>query len=118
MPLVMACAGGVAFFVLIALRVFVFEMFRNPSGSMLPTLAVGDHFVVNKLAGAPAQRGDVIVFKFPEHPEQDFVKRVVATGGDVLDVTNGVYTRRPHRASREAEAGFRNAWSGLLQDAD
>ena len=85
----LAGAGGVLFFVLIALRLFVLEVFKNPSGSMLPTLAVGERFVVNKLAGAPVRRGDVIVFKFPEHPDQDFVKRVIATGGDVLDVRDG-----------------------------
>jgi signal peptidase I len=88
-PIFAAYAGGVVFFVLIALRVFVLEMFRNPSGSMLPTFAVGEHFVVDKLAGVPAHRGEVIVFKFPEHPDQDFVKRVIATSGDVFDVTNG-----------------------------
>jgi signal peptidase I len=88
-PILLAGAGGIVFLVLIAVRLFVLEVFKNPSGSMIPTLDVGDRFVVNKLAGAPAHRGDVIVFKFPEHPDQDFVKRVIATGGDVLDVTNG-----------------------------
>src|SRR5580658_2342191 len=63
--------------------------FKIPSGSMIPTVQVGDHVYVNTLAYGPAipftdarlwtsmppRRGDVIVFQFPEHPEQEFIKR-------------------------------------------
>jgi signal peptidase I len=86
-----------------ALRAFVIEAFKIPSGSMIPTLMVGDHIFVNKFSYGPAvpyshsrlwtnmppRRGDVIVFAFPEHPEQDFIKRVVAVGGDKLEARNG-----------------------------
>jgi len=86
-----------------ALRAFVIEAFKIPSGSMIPTLMVGDHIFVNKFSYGPAvpyshsrvwtsmppARGDVIVFAFPEHPEQDFIKRVVAIGGDKLEARNG-----------------------------
>jgi signal peptidase I len=86
-----------------ALRAFVIEAFKIPSGSMIPTLMIGDHIFVNKFSYGPAipyshsrvwtnmppQRGDVIVFAFPEHPEQDFIKRVVAVGGDKLEARNG-----------------------------
>jgi signal peptidase I len=85
------------------LRAFVIEAFKIPSGSMIPTLMVGDHIFVNKFSYGPAipfsharlwtsmppRRGDVIVFAFPEHPEQDFIKRVVAVEGDKLEARGG-----------------------------
>jgi len=92
-------AVGVA----LALRAFVVEAFKIPSGSMIPTLQVGDHIFVNKFVYGPAvpwtrarfwsntppRRGDVMVFAFPEHPEQDFIKRVIALPTDRLEVKNG-----------------------------
>jgi signal peptidase I len=86
-----------------ALRAFVIEAFKIPSGSMIPTLMVGDHIFVNKFSYGPAipythsrvwtsmppHRGDVIVFAFPEHPEQDFIKRVIAIEGDKLEARGG-----------------------------
>jgi signal peptidase I len=86
-----------------ALRAFVIEAFKIPSGSMIPTLMVGDHIFVNKFSYGPAipythsrvwtnmppHRGDVMVFAFPEHPEQDFIKRVVAIPGDKLEARSG-----------------------------
>jgi signal peptidase I len=89
--------------VALALRTFVIEAFKIPSGSMIPTLMVGDHIFVNKFSYGPAipytnarvwtsmppRRGDVMVFAFPEHPEQDFIKRVIAIPGDRLEARNG-----------------------------
>jgi signal peptidase I len=89
--------------VALALRTFVVEAFKIPSGSMIPTLMVGDHIFVNKFIYGPAipfttarvwtnmppRRGDVMVFAFPEHPEQDFIKRVIAVPGDKLEARNG-----------------------------
>jgi len=86
-----------------ALRAFVVEAFKIPSGSMIPSLMVGDHIFVNKFSYGPAipfstsrvwtsmppRRGDVIVFAFPEHPEQDFIKRVLAIPGDTLETRKG-----------------------------
>ena len=85
------------------LRAFVIEAFKIPSGSMIPTLQVGDHIFVNKFSYGPAipftqarlwtnmppHRADVMVFAFPEHPEQDFIKRVIAIEGDTLEAKNG-----------------------------
>jgi signal peptidase I len=93
----------VAIAVAMALRAFVVEAFKIPSGSMIPTLQVGDHIFVNKFTYGPAipfthsrlwshmppERGDVIVFAFPERPEQDFIKRVIAIPGDKLEARGG-----------------------------
>jgi signal peptidase I len=94
---------GVAIGVAILLRIFVVEAFKIPSGSMIPTLQVGDHIFVNKMSFGPLipwtttrilpqlppKRADVIVFEFPENREQDFIKRVVAVPGDRLEVKDG-----------------------------
>jgi len=81
------------------LRSFFFEPFRIPSGSMIPTLQIGDLILVNKYqygvrlpvinrkiieVGAP-QRGEVMVFRFPHNPQQDYIKRVVGLPGDRID---------------------------------
>ncbi|HSD19735.1 MAG TPA: signal peptidase I [Anaeromyxobacter sp.] len=105
-----------AVLVALFLRGFVVEAFRIPSGSMVPTLAVGDHIFVSKLAyairipfthlrlvelGVP-RRGDVIVFENPREPDKDYVKRVVGVPGDVLELreqvlyVNGVPQPRTH----------------------
>ena len=94
---------GIAVTVALLLRAFVVEAFKIPSPSMVPTLQVGDHIFVNKSAYGPMipwtstrlfsrlppQYGDVIVFQFPEKPEQDFIKRVVALPGDKLEALDG-----------------------------
>ncbi len=94
---------GIAVAVALLLRAFVVEAFKIPSGSMIPTLVVGDHIFVNKFTYGPLvpwtesrlwtrlppSRGDVMVFKYPENPEQDFIKRTIAIPGDVLDVVDG-----------------------------
>lgn len=94
---------GIAVAVALILRAFVVEAFKIPSGSMIPTLMVGDHIFVNKftygplipwtderlLSRLPPQRGDVMVFKFPENKEQDFIKRTIAIPGDTLEAING-----------------------------
>lgn len=95
---------GVAVFIALLLRAFVVEAFKIPSGSMIPTLQIGDHIFVNKFIyglripftysflrhNSTPRRGDVIVFVFPRDESKDFIKRIVGVGGDVLEMRNGV----------------------------
>ena len=64
-------------------RAFVCEAFQMPSGSMIPTLMIGDHLFVRKWQRTPA-RGDVIVFKYPLGPDTDYLKRVMALPGETI----------------------------------
>jgi signal peptidase I len=84
------------------LRSFLFEPFKIPSGSMIPTLQIGDLILVNKFhygirlpvanvkvtAGNPVQRGDVMVFRYPPRPSVDYIKRVVGVPGDEVAYLN------------------------------
>lgn len=86
------------------IRAYIVQAFKIPSGSMIPTLVVGDHILVNKfiygtkipfsdtriLAFKRPGRGDIIVFKYPENPKKDFIKRVIATEGDVIEERNKI----------------------------
>jgi signal peptidase I len=81
-------------------KTFVVQAFKIPSGSMEKNLLVGDHILVNKFAYGPTmtdlerrllpvsplRRGDVVVFKFPEDPERDFIKRCIALPGDRIQL--------------------------------
>ena len=88
--------------VVFLLRSFLFEPFKIPSGSMIPTLLVGDLILVNKfhygirlpvlnkkiVDNNPVQRGDVMVFRYPVDPRQDYIKRVVGLPGDEITYVN------------------------------
>jgi signal peptidase I len=90
----------IAFVLALFVRTFVFQAFKIPTGSMEPNLLVGDHLIVNKMIFAPTvsgverallpgraiRRGDVVVFKYPEDPERDFIKRVIGLPGDRVEV--------------------------------
>lgn len=97
---------GASFFpvilIVFVLRSFLFEPFKIPSGSMIPTLLVGDFILVNKFTygirlpvinkkiidiNSP-QRGDVMVFRYPEDPSLDYIKRVVGLPGDTVSYQN------------------------------
>ncbi|MBW2036139.1 MAG: signal peptidase I [Deltaproteobacteria bacterium] len=82
------------------IRTFIVQAFKIPSGSMEPTLLIGDHILVNKfiygiklpfidktlIPVTKPKRGDVVVFKFPEDPGKDFIKRVIGIPGDVVEI--------------------------------
>ena len=86
------------------IRAYIIQAFKIPSGSMIPTLLIGDHILVTKfiygtkipfsdksfLVFKQPEKGDIIVFKYPEDPKKDFIKRVVATGGDTLEERNKI----------------------------
>ena len=78
----------IAILLALVIRTFVVQAFKIPSGSMLPTLQIGDHLLVNKFLYwfTGPQRGDVIVFKFPQDEGRDFIKRVIALPGDKVEV--------------------------------
>jgi signal peptidase I len=108
----------VAMLLAFAIRVFIVQAFKIPSGSMIPTLLIGDHILVSKLsygiqwpgdcrfkmalppmtcytttnlvAFGPPQRADIIVFRYPEDEEKDFIKRIVGLPGDVVQIHNKV----------------------------
>jgi signal peptidase I len=93
----------IAFILAMFIRTFIVQAFKIPTGSMRMTLLEGDRILVNKfIYGAripftnwriPAlhqpQRGDVMVFVYPEDPTRDFIKRLVAVGGEVVEIDNG-----------------------------
>ena len=92
--------------VVFVLRSFLFEPFKIPSGSMIPTLHIGDLILVNKfhygirlpvlnhkvIDGHPVERGDVMVFRYPPKPSLDYIKRVVGVPGDKIAYINKVLT--------------------------
>lgn len=115
---------GRQFFPVIAavflLRSFLVEPFRIPSGSMIPTLRVGDFILVNRFAyglrcpignctllalGEP-KRGDVIVFRYPVDPRQDFIKRLVGLPGDTVRYVNKELTINGEQMLREPLGKF------------
>src|SRR5260370_11184717 len=82
------------------IRTFVVQAFKIPTGSMENNLLIGDHLLVNKFVFGPSatrlerailpmgtiKRGDVIVFKYPEQPEVDYIKRVIGLPGETLEL--------------------------------
>ncbi|MCL0086094.1 signal peptidase I [Thermodesulfovibrionales bacterium] len=86
------------------IREFVVQAFKIPSGSMIPTLLIGDHLLVNKfiygtkipftdkriLILREPERGDIIVFRHPENTGRNFIKRIIAVGGDVIESREGI----------------------------
>lgn len=143
---------GASFFpvilIVFVLRSFLFEPFKIPSGSMIPTLLVGDFILVNKFTygirlpvinkkiidiNLP-QRGDVMVFRYPEDPSLDYIKRVVGLPGDTIAYQNKKLTingqavemkkvedyRHPERMyfSEQFVAQLGNIEHKLLNDTD
>ena len=90
----------VAVILALFVRTFVVQAFKIPTGSMENNLLIGDHLLVNKFVFAPTptrlegtllpidpiRRGDIIVFKYPEEPERDFIKRVIGLPGETLEL--------------------------------
>lgn len=90
----------IAIIIAMFIRTFVVQAFKIPSGSMKPTLLIGDHILVSKFSygvkipllrktviplGEP-KREDIVVFVYPEDPSKDFIKRVIAVAGDSVEI--------------------------------
>lgn len=106
----MVKAMAVAAFIALTIRTFAFEPFNIPSGSMLPTLQIGDYLFVEKyaygfskysfpldlarfdgrIAERMPKRGDIAVFRQPKKPEIDYIKRIIGLPGDRIQVREGV----------------------------
>ncbi len=113
----------IAVILAMVIRTFVVQAFKIPSGSMEETLAIGDHILVSKflygtkipftntrlLKIRDPQRGDVVVFEYPEDPSKDFIKRVIGTPGDTVQVINkkvyinGKHYENPHEVHKEKD---------------
>ena len=93
----------VAVILALFVRTFVVQAFKIPTGSMENNLLIGDHLLVNKFVFAPTlsrveekllpidpiRRGDILVFKYPEDPERDFIKRVIGLPGEEVRLHEG-----------------------------
>lgn len=112
----------------LVVRSFMFEPFRIPSGSMMPTLEVGDFILVNKFTyglrlpvlhtevldlGDP-ERGDVIVFRYPENPAVDYIKRVVGVPGDHIAYRDKVLYINGTRAEQQPLGLYQGLGSGAV----
>ena len=118
-----------AFFPILALvlglRSFVGEPFRIPSSSMMPTLLIGDFILVNKfayglrwpitnkkfLANGEPQRGDVVVFRPPHHPREDWIKRVIGLPGDNIGYHDGKLTVNGREIPYRSEGAYQGTGS-------
>lgn len=121
-----------------ALRFTIAQPFRIPSGSMQPTLEIGDYIVVTKwsygygrfsfaplegvlphgrLFGRDPERGDVVVFRPPHEPNRDFIKRVIGLPGDRIQMINGALHINGEAVTREAIglAAFENGETGVIE---
>ena len=99
----------IALVLALLIRTFIIQAFKIPTGSMEPTLLVGDHLLVSKFSysihvpnevpftsiqlfpdyhffASVPERGDIVVFKFPREPDKDFIKRVVGLPGETIQV--------------------------------
>jgi signal peptidase I len=94
---------AIALFIVLLIRSSIAAPYKIPTGSMIPTLKIGDHIFVSKLSYGlklpftnwnlttwdKPIRGDVVVFKYPENPKKDFIKRVIGIPGDRIEIREG-----------------------------
>ena len=132
-----------ALIIALVIRTFLFQPFNIPSGSMIPTLLVGDYLFVSKysygytrysfpfsppifsgrIIGQPVNRGDVVVFRLPKDDTTDYIKRVIGLPGDRIQMIDGVLNStassqaRPDRGFRHRRRWRRPARQTVSRDA-
>ncbi len=109
--------------IVLVFRSFLFEPFKIPSGSMIPTLLVGDFIVVNKFAygvrlpvlntkiysiGVP-QRGDVVVFRYPQDTSVNFIKRAIGLPGDTITYRDKQLYVNGEKIEKESKGSFKSS---------
>ena len=117
-------------FIVLILRSFIAEPFRIPSGSMMPTLLVGDFILVNKFTYGirlPAfntkiipinnpQRGDIVVFRYPKEPSVNYIKRVIGLPGDKITYVDKKLTVNDKPAEQTYLAAYQGIGQGTEMD--
>ncbi|HEY4187076.1 MAG TPA: signal peptidase I [Polyangia bacterium] len=123
---------GIAVAIALLLRAFVVEAFQIPSGSMIPTLEIGDHIFVAKFSYglvvpfsnkkifefSQPSRGDVIVFKYPQDPSIDYIKRVVGLPGEKVELRHNEVFINDKPMARERVGPFHDDGAADERDSD
>jgi signal peptidase I len=115
-------AAAIAILLALFIRTFVVQAFKIPSGSMKPTLLIGDHLLVNKfiygikipfidkfiIEFKKPKKGDIIVFKYPQNEKKDYIKRVIGTEGDKIEIKKGLLFVNEKQIREEYAGKFRD----------
>lgn len=134
-PIAWILLGSGAFFLLLVIRVVLFQPFNIPSGSNIPTLLIGDYLFVSKysygyshyslpfsppiftgrILSRPVDRGDVVVFRLPKDDSTDYLKRVVGLPGDRIQMIGGLLNINGQPVKRERIEDFTSDEDGAPQ---
>ncbi len=120
------------FLIVLVLRSFIVEPFRIPSASMMPTLLIGDFILVNKydygirlpvlnnllISNKTPERGDIVVFRYPEDPSIPFIKRVVGIPGDQVEYRNKVIYINGIEQVQTSKGDYKGVGAGVTADGD
>jgi signal peptidase I len=120
------------FLIVLILRSFIVEPFRIPSASMMPTLLIGDFILVNKydygirlpvlnqkiIENKFPERGDVVVFRYPEDPSVPFIKRVIGLPGDHVEINNKIIYINGMEQETVLKGPYQAVGSGMMADGD
>ena len=124
-----------ALIIALVIRTFLFQPFNIPSGSMIPTLLVGDYLFVSKysygythyslpfsppvfsgrIVGQPVDRGDVVVFRLPKDDSIDYIKRVIGLPGDRIQMVDGVLNINGEPVKRQRINDYTTSEEGVVQ---
>ena len=120
------------FLIVLVLRSFIVEPFRIPSASMMPTLLIGDFILVNKfdygirlpvinklvIGNNTPQRGDIVVFRYPEDPSIPFIKRVVGLPGDHVQYRNKTIYINGIEQVQTSNGAYKAVGAGMMAEGD